>query len=110
MKPLKVYCQAGKILAEEKRYSALAQLVACIQNTGEKDSAVTYECDEMLLLAVRTISNSSFDSHQVDELVKFITDKGTKVTKSTPKTKQQCAFNDFNFWDFRLTLTLNVNN
>lgn len=74
-----MYCQASKILAEQNRYSDLAQLVGCIQNTGEKDSAVTYECDEMLLLAVRTISNSSFDPHQIDELVKFITDKGTKV-------------------------------
>lgn len=79
MKAVKIYCQAGRILAEEKKYSSLAQLVSCIQNTDEKDGPITYECDEMLLLAVRTISNSSFDIRQVDELVKFITDKGTKV-------------------------------
>lgn len=79
LSPVKVYCQAGKQLAKTERYTGIAQLVSCIRSSGISDSAVTDMCDEMLILAVQTLTKANATGPQLDGLIKLITDRAAKV-------------------------------
>ncbi|KAF5289881.1 hypothetical protein FQR65_LT02015 [Abscondita terminalis] len=77
---VKVYCQAGRQLAKSERYTAIAQLVSCIKSCGINDSAVTDMCDEMLVLAIQTLSKPNANGPQLDGLIKLITDRAAKIS------------------------------
>ncbi|CAG9863410.1 unnamed protein product [Phyllotreta striolata] len=80
IKPIKVFCEAGKQLAREERYSGIAQLVNCIKQTGTKDASVADMCDEMLTLAVATFTKANVSGTKVEDLIKLISDKATKIS------------------------------
>ncbi|CAH1163868.1 unnamed protein product [Phaedon cochleariae] len=80
LKPMKVYCEAGKQLAKEERYGGIAQLVSCIKQSGTSDAAVTDMCDEMLTLAVATLTKANFTGTKVEDLIKLISDKAIKIS------------------------------
>lgn len=75
-----MYCEAGKQLAKAERYSGIGQLVSCIKNSGTSDVAVTDMCDEMLTLAVATFTKANVSGTKVEDLIKLISDRGTKVS------------------------------
>lgn len=79
LKPVKVYCEVGKQLAKVERYDAIAQLVNCIKQSGTNDNVVTDMCDEMLTLAVATFTKANVSGTKVEDLIKLISDRGTKV-------------------------------
>ncbi|XP_023016666.2 zinc finger FYVE-type containing 26 spastizin isoform X1 [Leptinotarsa decemlineata] len=81
LKPVKVYCEAGKQLAREERYNGIGQLVSCIKlSGGSKDAAVTDMCDEMLTQAVATFTKANMSGTKVEDLIKLIFDKATKIS------------------------------
>ena len=79
MKPAKVYCEAGKQLAKAERYNGIGQLVSCIKHSGTSDNTVTDMCDEMLTLAVATFTKANVSGTKVEDLIKLISDRATKV-------------------------------
>lgn len=83
LKPVKVYCEAGKQLAKAERYSGIGQLVSCIKSSGTSDIVVTDMCDEMLTLAVATFTKANVSGTKVEDLIKLISDRSTKVSNST---------------------------
>lgn len=76
---MKVYCEAGKQLAKAERYTGIAQLVGCIKRSGTNDEDVTDMCDEMLTLAVATFTKAKVSGTKVEDLIKLISDRATKV-------------------------------
>ncbi|KAG5879116.1 hypothetical protein JTB14_031663 [Gonioctena quinquepunctata] len=80
LKPVKVYCEAGKQLAREERYSGIAQLVSCIKQSATKDEAMTDMCDEMLTQAIVTFTKANVSGTKVEDLIKLIFDKATKIS------------------------------
>lgn len=58
---------------------AIAQLVNCIKQSGTNDNVVTDMCDEMLTLAVATFTKANVSGTRVEDLIKLISDRGTKV-------------------------------
>lgn len=79
LRAIKVYCQVGKILAKEKRFSDIGDLVECIKETGEKETTTDNICDEMLFTACRTIGDSPAYAKNIEDLVKLIKDPCLKV-------------------------------
>lgn len=79
LKPTKVYCLAGNHLAKSQRYSDISQLITCIHSTLEDQAAVSYMCDEMLQLSIRTLIKMNFVGPELEGLIKQISDKSAKV-------------------------------
>ncbi|KAK5647689.1 hypothetical protein RI129_002581 [Pyrocoelia pectoralis] len=92
LSPVKVYCQAGKQLAKNEKYSAIAQLVNCIRSSGVSDSAVTDMCDEMLILAVQTLTKKNASGPQLDGLIKLITDRAAKISAYIESKQLKTAY------------------
>lgn len=80
LKAVKIYCQAGRLLAKAKRYSAVSSLVKCIRSGGEKDSFVTEMCDEMLALTARTLSDHNATDKEMEDIIKHISNRSIKVS------------------------------
>ncbi|KAJ8925266.1 hypothetical protein NQ315_009094 [Exocentrus adspersus] len=81
LKPAKVYCEAGKQLAKSTQYSAIGQLVNCIKHSSSiKDDAITDMCDEMLTHAVATFTKANVTGAKVEDLIRLISDRGTKIS------------------------------
>lgn len=80
LKPMKVYCLAGKQLAKSERYANIAELVTCINNSSADEKAVNEMCDEMLSFAVRALTNANASGAELEKLIKLINDKGTRVS------------------------------
>lgn len=79
LRPIKVYCLAGKQFAKSERYNGITQLVNCIKSTGINDSAISDMLDEMLAQAVGTLIKANVGGTKVEDLIKLINDKATKV-------------------------------
>ncbi|XP_044264148.1 zinc finger FYVE domain-containing protein 26 [Tribolium madens] len=80
LRPIKVYCLAGKQLAKSERYNGITQLVNCIKSTGINDSAISDMLDEMLAHAVGTLIKENVGGTKVEDLIKLINDKATKIS------------------------------
>lgn len=80
MNPIKVYCHAGKELAKAAKYTNIAQLVNCIRTNEENDPEVTTMCDEMLILAIQTLTKEVSAGPELDGLIKLVTNKLAKVS------------------------------
>ncbi|XP_018333319.1 zinc finger FYVE domain-containing protein 26 homolog isoform X2 [Agrilus planipennis] len=80
LNPVKVYCQSGKQLAKAERYIGLAQLVNCIRSSGVSDSTIIAMCDEMLILAIQTLTKANTTGPQLDGLIKLVTDRNAKIS------------------------------
>lgn len=80
LKPMKVYCVAGKQLAKSERYANIAELVTCIHGSSADEKAVNEMCDEMLSFAVRALTNANAPGSELERLIKLINDKGTRVS------------------------------
>ncbi|KAJ8962783.1 hypothetical protein NQ318_001182 [Aromia moschata] len=80
LKPVKVYCEAGKELAKSERYNAIGQLVSCIKHSGINDDVVRDMCDEMLTLAVATLTKANISGTKVEDLIKLISDRASKIS------------------------------
>ncbi|KAB0805691.1 hypothetical protein PPYR_02661 [Photinus pyralis] len=89
---VKVYCQAGKQLAKSEKYNSIAQLVNCIRSSGVSDSAVTDMCDEMLILAVQTLTKTNVSGPQLDGLIKLITDRAAKISAYIESKQLKTAY------------------
>lgn len=82
LKPISIYCEAGKILAKFERYSGISQLVSSIKQMGSSSETLNNMCDEMLTLAVATLSNANCSGTKVEDLINLISDRPTKVSMS----------------------------
>ncbi|KAJ8964678.1 hypothetical protein NQ314_004710 [Rhamnusium bicolor] len=80
LKPVKIYCEAGKQLAKAERYISIGQLVNCIKHSGTNDNVVTDMCDEMLTLAVATFTKANVSGTKVEDLIKLISNRATKIS------------------------------
>nr|XP_008195345.1 PREDICTED: zinc finger FYVE domain-containing protein 26 homolog isoform X2 [Tribolium castaneum] len=80
LRPIKVYCLAGKQFAKSERYNGITQLVNCIKSTGINDSAISDMLDEMLAHAVGTLIKENIEGTKVEDLIKLINDKATKIS------------------------------
>lgn len=76
---MKIYCMAGKQLAKLQRYASIAELVTCIRGSSTDEKVVNEMCDEMLLFAVRALTNANAPGSELEKLIKLISDKGEKV-------------------------------
>ncbi|KAK4885167.1 hypothetical protein RN001_001438 [Aquatica leii] len=92
LNPVKVYCQAGKQLAKSGRYNAIAQLVSCIKCNGNNNTAVTDMCDEMLVLAIQTLTKANATGPQLDGLIKLITDRAAKISAYIESKQLKTAY------------------
>ncbi|KAF5271758.1 hypothetical protein FQA39_LY08081 [Lamprigera yunnana] len=92
LNPVKVYCQAGKQLAKSEKYTAIAQLVSCIKSNGVSDTAVTDICDEMLILAIQTLTKANSSGPQLDGLIKLITDRAAKISAYIESKQLKTAY------------------
>lgn len=81
VKPVKIYCEAGKQLAKAERYDDIIQLVGCIKEHGNDNPSIIEACDEILLSAVATFTKAPVSGTKVEDLIKLISDLGTKVKK-----------------------------
>lgn len=79
LKPMKIYCMAGKQLAKSQRYASIAELVTCIRGSSADEKMVNEICDEMLSFAVRALTNANAPGAELEKLIKLISDKGEKV-------------------------------
>lgn len=79
LRAIKVFCLTGKQLAKSERYNVISQLVNCIKTTGINDSAVSDMLDEMLTQAVGTLIKANIHGTKVEDLIKLIKDRPTKV-------------------------------
>lgn len=95
LRPIKVYCLAGKQFAKSERYNGISQLVNCIKSTGVNDSAISDMLDEMLVQAVGTLIKENVSGTKVEDLIKLINDKATKVEASVMVFKCDFLFIDF---------------
>ncbi|XP_057660811.1 zinc finger FYVE domain-containing protein 26 homolog [Diorhabda carinulata] len=77
LKPAKIYCEACKQLAKEQKYSSIAELVNCIKESN--DISIVDTCDEMLHLAVVTSVKANVPGAKVENLIKLIFHKATKI-------------------------------
>ncbi|CAG9766398.1 unnamed protein product [Ceutorhynchus assimilis] len=80
LKPILVYKETGKYLAQTKRFSDIAELVNCIKQSSNGNDEVVAVCDEMLIFAVATLKNTSSTEAHVEELIKHISDKTVKIS------------------------------
>ncbi|XP_072390542.1 zinc finger FYVE domain-containing protein 26 homolog isoform X1 [Diabrotica undecimpunctata] len=80
LKHVKIFCEAGKQMAKDERYSGIAELVNCIKQSCTNDEAVTDMCDEMLTLAVATFTKANVCGTKVEDLIKLIDNKTTKIS------------------------------
>ncbi|RZC39217.1 zinc finger FYVE domain-containing protein 26, partial [Asbolus verrucosus] len=80
LRPIKIYCLAGKQFAEAERYNGITQLVNCIKSTGIDDAGVSDMLDEMLAQAVGTLIKANVSGTKVEDLIKLIKDKATKIS------------------------------
>lgn len=80
LKAVKVYCQAGRLLAKAQRHSSVPHLVNCIKSSGERDAVVTEMCDEMLVLTAKTLADQNATDKQLEDIIKHIEDKTTRVS------------------------------
>jgi zinc finger FYVE domain-containing protein 26 len=85
LRPIKVYCLAGKQFAKSERYNGITQLVNCIKSTGVNDSAISDMLDEMLAQTVATLVKANASGTRVEDLIKLIKDKATKVLFLDPR-------------------------
>lgn len=79
LKPITIYCEAGKFLAKYEKYSEISQLVSCIKQIGSNSDVVNNMCDEMLTLAVAMLSKANCSGTKVEDLIRLISDRPTKV-------------------------------
>lgn len=79
LKYLKIYCLAGKYLAQILRETAVTELVSCIQTSGLNMEAVCTTCDEVLMVAVCALTKANGTGIQLENLIKLITDVAIKV-------------------------------
>lgn len=70
---------AGKQLAKLQKYAGIAELVNCIRSSSTDEKVVNEMCDEMLLFAVRALTNANAPGSELEKLIKLINDKGEKV-------------------------------
>lgn len=80
LRPIKVYCLAAKLLAQSELYNEITRLVNCIKVTGVNDAAISDMLDEVLTLAVGTLVKANVTGTKVEDLIKLIKDRGTKVS------------------------------
>lgn len=82
LKPINIYCEAGKILAKFEKYNGISQLVSCIKQMGTNNELLNHMCDEMLTLAVATLSKANCSGTKVEDLIKLVSDRPTKVSEN----------------------------
>ncbi|KAK9880596.1 hypothetical protein WA026_011836 [Henosepilachna vigintioctopunctata] len=75
-----VYCQTGKQLAKMEKYDEIIELVRCIRSSDCDDKTLITICDEMLTLAVKTLAKQKASATRVEDLIKLITDKPSKIS------------------------------
>ncbi|KAL3287111.1 hypothetical protein HHI36_001592 [Cryptolaemus montrouzieri] len=80
LRPGTVYCQTGKHLAKLQKYESIMELVQCIRKESNEDKILSEICDEMLTLAVATLTKEKAPAARVEDLIKLITDRGTKIS------------------------------
>ncbi|XP_060519103.1 zinc finger FYVE domain-containing protein 26 homolog [Cylas formicarius] len=80
LNPVRVYNESGKLLAQVGRYGDIAELVTCIKETETNNEIVLDMCDEMLTLAVSTLTKSNVAGTEVENLIKLISDKTSKIS------------------------------
>lgn len=81
LKPIKVFNEAGKYLAQTEKFGSIAELVDIIRkNSDAGDKTVTEMCDEMLIHAVATLTKARAPEAQVESLIRFISDKAVKIS------------------------------
>ena len=76
---------AGHILAVEKKFNSIEQLIKCCQSSGAPDSqtisdCVLTHCIRLLLQNSKTESNIEYKD-QIDSLIRLVNDVELKVIK-----------------------------
>lgn len=85
MRSQKVYSLAGHILALEKKFNSIEQLIKCCKSSGAPDSQSTSDC--VLTHCIRLlIQDSKAQSDleykdQIDSLIRLVNDIELKVIK-----------------------------
>ncbi|XP_045461225.1 zinc finger FYVE domain-containing protein 26 [Harmonia axyridis] len=80
LRPGTVFSQTGKHLAKMKKYEELKELVNCIKTNLSGDKPTCEICDEMLTVAVATMSKEKAPISNIEDLIKLITDKASKIS------------------------------
>lgn len=79
LRPGTVFSQTGKHLAKMQKYEEIKELVSCIKTNFTGEKSICELCDEMLTVAVATLSKEKSPIAKIEDLIKLITDKACKV-------------------------------
>ncbi|XP_044744679.1 zinc finger FYVE domain-containing protein 26 [Coccinella septempunctata] len=80
LRPGTVFSQTGKHLAKMQKYEEIKELVACIKTNFTGDKSIGEMCDEMLTVAVATLSKEKSPIAKIEDLIKLISDKASKIS------------------------------
>lgn len=100
LKPVNIYCESGKILAKFEKYNGISQLVGCIKRMGASSETLNNMCDEMLTTAVATLSKANCSGTKVEDLIKLISDRPTKVSITLAQS--------LGYWDYFSLLDFSI--